>query len=93
MPAVLWTVYFADRGISAPPYEIVGQPEFFTAVNHLVQARPLADWKVYLRWHLLHDSAPFLSAAFEQENFNFFGQGVERPAGTGTALETGRPYY
>ncbi len=74
MPAVLWTVYFADRGMSAPPYEIVGQPEFFTAVNRMVQARPLDDWKVYLRWHLLHDSAAFLSAAFEQEDFDFFGR-------------------
>jgi putative endopeptidase len=43
-------------------------------MNQLVQERPLADWKVYLRWHLLHDSAPFLPAAFEQENFNFFGK-------------------
>jgi putative endopeptidase len=73
-PALLWNVYFADRNLAEPAYEIVGQPEFFTAVNQLVQTRPLADWKVYLRWHLLHGSASFLPAAFEQENFNFFGK-------------------
>jgi putative endopeptidase len=73
-PAVLWTVYFADRNLAMPAYEIVCQPEFFTAVNQMVQERPLADWRVYLRWHLLHDSAPFLPAAFERENFNFFGR-------------------
>ena len=73
-PALLWNVYFADRNLAEPAYEIVGQPEFFTAVNQLVQTRPLADWKVYLRWHLLHGSASFLPATFEQENFNFFGK-------------------
>ena len=73
-PALLWKVYFADRQVEPPAYEIVGQPEFFTAVNQLVEQRPLADWKVYLRWHLLHASAALLPAAFEQENFNFFGK-------------------
>jgi len=73
-PALLWRIYFADRGLSEPAYEIVGQPEFFTAVNGFIQARPLADWQTYLRWHLLHSSAPFLPAAFERENFNYFGQ-------------------
>ena len=73
-PALLWNVYFSDLNLAPPAYEIVGQPEFFQAVNKLVQERPLADWKVYLRWHLLHGSAPFLPAAIEQENFNFYGQ-------------------
>jgi putative endopeptidase len=73
-PALLWTIYFADRKLAEPAYEIVGQPEFFEAVNQLVQERPLSDWKVYLRWHLLHESAPLLPTAFEQENFNFFGK-------------------
>ena len=73
-PALMWNVYFADRNLAEVGYEIVGQPEFFTAVNQLAQERPLADWRVYLRWHLLHGSAPLLSAAFEQEDFNFYGK-------------------
>ena len=73
-PALLWAVYFADRNINHPTYEIVGQPEFFKALNDLVQSHPLSDWKVYLRWHLLHASAPYLPSTFEQENFNFFGR-------------------
>jgi putative endopeptidase len=73
-PALAWNVYFTARDMAAPDYEIVGQPEFFTAVNQLLQDRPLADWKTYLRWHLLHASAPYLPAAFEVENFNFYGR-------------------
>ncbi len=73
-PALAWDVYFTDLGAAAPAYEIIGQPEFFDAVNRLVQERPLDDWKVYLRWHLLHSSASCMPAAFEQENFNFYGK-------------------
>jgi putative endopeptidase len=73
-PALLWNVYFENRKLAPPADEIVGQPEFFIAVNALVQAHPMADWKVYLRWHLLHASAPYLPAAFEQENFDFYGR-------------------
>jgi putative endopeptidase len=73
-PALLWSVYFAGRQVPGPAYEIVGQPEFFEAVNRLVEQRPLADWKVYLRWHLVHGSAAYLPAAFEQAHFDFFGK-------------------
>jgi putative endopeptidase len=84
-PAIPWNVYFTQSSLAPAPtkpgkdmmpltYEIVGQPEFFDAVNKLVQERPIADWKVYLRWHLLHASAPFLPHAYEEENFAFFGK-------------------
>lgn len=74
--------YLSESGLKSVSYAIVGQPEFFAAVNQLVLARPLADWKVYLRWHLLHDSAPFLHDAVESENFAFYGKtlsGQEQP--------------
>ena len=34
---------------------------------------PLDDWKTWLKWHVLHDAAPFLSKAFVDENFAFYG--------------------
>jgi putative endopeptidase len=52
---------------------IIGQPEFLTALDKLVKDRPLADWKTYLRWHVLLSAAPFLAAPFEQESFAFYG--------------------
>lgn len=84
-PAIPWDVYFTQSGLDPVSsgsgknlipltYAIVGQPEFFDAVNKLVQQQPLADWKVYLRWHLLHNSAPYLHRAVEEENFAFFGK-------------------
>ena len=73
-PAIQWKVYLSSRDIKELPYAIVGQPEFFDAVDKLAQGRPLDDWKVYLRWHLLHNAAPFLPSAVEDENFAFFGK-------------------
>jgi len=73
-PAIAWQVYLAERDLAGVPYVIVGQPEFFQALDKLVRSRPISDWRVYLRWHVLHASAPFLCRDAEEENFNFFGK-------------------
>ncbi|HEY3853424.1 MAG TPA: M13 family metallopeptidase [Verrucomicrobiae bacterium] len=75
-PAITWQVYLSERGVGGIPYAIVGQPEYFDAVNTLIHSRPLSDWKTYLRWHLLHSSAPFLFHEAEVENFNFYGKAL-----------------
>ena len=81
-PTFQWDAYFKQAGLSPSsskglvplPYEIVGQPEFFEAVDKLLSERPIDDWKIYLRWHLLHNSAPYLQSAVQEENFEFFGK-------------------
>jgi len=34
----------------------------------------MADWKTYLRWHLVNAASNTLSSKFVQENFNFNGK-------------------
>jgi putative endopeptidase len=65
--------FFNESGVKSLREVIVRQPEFFTALDNLVSERPLDDWKTYLRWHLIHSSAPYLSYAFEKESFAFYG--------------------
>ena len=72
-PASAWPRYFDASGLAKLPEVIVGQPEFFAALDQLVQERPLTDWKIYLRWHLLRGTAPYLHHAAEQESFAFYG--------------------
>ena len=50
---------------------IVGQPEFLTRLNEMVTSVPVADWRTYLRWHVVHSMAPYLSSKFENEDFRF----------------------
>src|SRR5260221_406721 len=66
--------YLADRGIAGPAADaiIVGQPKFFEGLQAQLAARPLTDWKVYLRYHLLRAAAPYLAAPFEAEHFRFY---------------------
>ena len=56
----------------SPPHYIVTSPQFFRNLEPLIQQHSVDDWKVYLRWHLIHGSAPYLSKAFVDENWNFF---------------------
>jgi putative endopeptidase len=72
--AIPLELYLSERDLGSVPYAIVGQPEFFEAAGKLLDSRPISDWRTYLRWHLVHASAPFLCKDAEQENFNFFGK-------------------
>ena len=72
-PGVSFAPYFAALGIPAPPHLLVAQPKFFSAAGALMQSAPIADWKTYLRWHLVNDTASYLSEPFVAENFAFKG--------------------
>jgi putative endopeptidase len=69
-----WDSFFADVHLPGLPETNIGQPDFFKEMDHQLTATPLSDWKVYLRWHVIHDNAPALTDAFVQENFNFYGK-------------------
>ena len=73
-PEFHWPVYFAKVGMPSLDSLNVTAPNFFKAMNEEIQKESLADWKVYLRWHLAHADAPFLSKAFVDENFAFYGK-------------------
>jgi putative endopeptidase len=72
-PSFDWKKYTADIGAppSAPHY-LVSTPAFFKELEVLIQQHSVADWQVYLRWQLVHASAPYLSKAFADENWEFF---------------------
>jgi putative endopeptidase len=60
--------------VNAPSSDhyIVTSPDFFRAEEKLLQQHPLEQWKVYMRWQLLHHSAQYLNKAIEDESFDFF---------------------
>ncbi len=69
-----FTVYLTHVGVTVPfTVAIVSQPLFFEKLNEIILTIPLADWKTYLKWGVIHESAPYLSPAFEKENFSFYG--------------------
>ena len=53
---------------------IVSQPSAFTGFADELQAQPLAVWKTYFRWQLVRAYSPYLSKAYVDENFAFYGK-------------------
>ena len=73
-PSFGWTVYWTASGLAAKGMVNVTEPAFFAEVERQLKARPIAEWKTYLRWHAAHNRAPYLSAAFVQQDFDFFSK-------------------
>jgi putative endopeptidase len=73
-PNFSWPDYFKRIGLRTSGDINISQPEFFKAVNGQLNATPVADWKTYLRWHLINSAASGLSSKFVDEDFNFKGR-------------------
>ncbi len=71
-PAFDWHPYL--QALGAPEFNRlnVTEPKFFTELNAELKNIKLADWRAYLRWHLIHSHANYLSSPFVNENFAFF---------------------
>src|SRR5204862_2656637 len=59
-PNLAWPAFLRDAGAPATEAINIGQPRFFRAVDSLLTAVPLADWRAYLRWHFARHLAPWL---------------------------------
>jgi putative endopeptidase len=70
-PGFNWPNFFTGEGRADITTINVQNPEFLKAVDASLTSTPLADWKAYLRWHLLDAAASSLSSAFVNEDFRF----------------------
>jgi putative endopeptidase len=73
-PNLNWEGYFKELSAPAVSEINVNQPEFMKEVSAAWASVPLADWKVYLRWHLVHGLAASLPKRFVDENFDFYSK-------------------
>jgi putative endopeptidase len=71
-PSFEWSIYLRDSGVGTLDTFNVTEPAFYQALDTLWRTTNIADIKVYLRWHVVHATAPYLSNAFVTENFEFF---------------------
>lgn len=66
-----WLLMLSNLGVTGQDSVIVNNPEFFKAINGMLTAIPLNDWKAYLKWTVLKDAAPYLSKPFVDANFAY----------------------
>ncbi|HEV2519122.1 MAG TPA: M13 family metallopeptidase [Thermoplasmata archaeon] len=71
-PRLGWKQYLRTLGLRKTSYVVVGQPEYLASVDGLAGTVPLSQWKAYLRWNVVHGSAPHLDPSLEAEDFEFF---------------------
>ncbi len=68
-----WQAYL--QGIGMGPFQTlnVSTPDFFRTMNGLIASQSVEAWRSYLRWRALHGAATWMSNAFLEENFKFYG--------------------
>jgi len=57
-----------------PNYLIVGQPEFLSGLEKIIEEESIDDMKLYLKWHVLRSTANLLHEKAAKTLFLFFGR-------------------
>jgi putative endopeptidase len=73
-PTFGWADYWNGLGLPVPATLNVTEPEFYKEVEHQLQTRSVSEWKTYLRWQLAHAESAYLSKAFVETSFDFYGK-------------------
>jgi len=81
-PDINWAAVLKELGVAKADSVIVGQPEYYVALNKVVKSYPLENWKTYLKFGLVNAEAPYLSKKVRDANFHFYGtvmNGITKP--------------
>ncbi len=73
-PGTSFRTYLENVNLSGIQYLIAGQPEYFESLSRIIDDFSLDQWKVYLKWKLLHFSSGFLHSEVELETFDFYNR-------------------
>ena len=75
-PGLPWSAWLA--GLQAPQSTlddvVVREPDYLTGLAAALHEVDVADWRDWLAWHLVHDTAAYLSAPLVAESFDFYGR-------------------
>jgi putative endopeptidase len=74
-PGLHWREFLAGGDIAEEKMgELVAmQPSFFTEVSALLTEDRLPAWRAWARWKVISSLSPYLSSAFVEESFRFYG--------------------
>lgn len=66
-----WASFLSISGVKGIDSIIIGQPEFFKALDNVLKTTPIDDWKSYVKFNLISDFAGVLPDKFGIASFEF----------------------
>jgi putative endopeptidase len=69
---IKWAAYFAQTGYPDLKEINIYQPGFFKELGNMMKSVSVEDWKTFLRWQLINNTANYLSKDFQDQNFDFY---------------------
>ena len=86
LPGFDWLAWARPQGIDRIATIVVLQPSFFREFAAMVPRIPLSSWKAWLAGRYITAATPYVSQAFNEARFEFFGRVL-------TGQETPRPRW
>jgi putative endopeptidase len=71
-PNMAWDKMLSVMNVKKADTVIIGQPEFYKALDKTIKSYSIADWKTYLKWDLVNNYSSYLGKDIENQNFYFF---------------------
>lgn len=72
-PHFNWEKFFAAQQVSVSGFSL-SQPKFFAGFDALLATASISQWQAYLRFHTISRASPYLSRAFQDNHFAFYGK-------------------
>ncbi|WP_413623993.1 M13 family metallopeptidase [Luteibacter sp. Lutesp34] len=73
-PHFNWEKFFAAQGVTVDKGFSLSQPKFFKEFDKMLASTPVSTWQAYLRFHAIDSASPYLSKAFQDNKFDFYGK-------------------
>ncbi len=75
-PGLDWPAFFSAAGLPTQNEFVVWHPSAVTGIATLVRDQPLSTWKEYLAFRALERASAYLTKAFVDEQFAFYGRAL-----------------
>jgi putative endopeptidase len=73
-PGFPWGAWLSVDGLDGQQDFVVRELDAVQALEQLLSSVPVEQWRVYLKYHYLAQSADLLPKAFDDEAFDFYGR-------------------
>jgi len=75
-PNIQWADFFNQIGAKDLKDLNVGQLDPISEVSNVIKQYPIEDIRYYLAWNVVRSSAPYLSDAFSNASFDYYGKAL-----------------